>query len=511
MILDVIGIFLLNQPKSTLCYLFLTKRSSSSTAVFENTQCQIERLMLADSALWKSARSIIHQFYISVYFMEPYWKREFAVLYAKNYKLIWRNHVNNADDTVSLTDLAVQMFTVLSLSKYLLTHYDLLHTIMDTLIEQCKTTKGKLAFARGRGQRSTPEFKRAQFMLFDLKYCLTSTPLSSTSGEAEWSEPLRVNFVHGFKTFVDFIKLMHGMDALKRLTQHHVEFEPEWETSFNLLIKLQKSIGLLVEWCASDKSVYMQTYKHLVLTIRQVEQQEALFAYTYDKRSFSGHQHVVIDYAVARQEVSIHATLTRLYAALYPHMARFELTFATCNAQLGLNSAVAASATSATRLALAANVNSKMALALIEPSLRALVLVAQTNAGMWKRNGFSLLSQVYFYSNIKCRQEMLDRDIMALQMGASVLEPNQFLLNVIGRFGLLAFLTDDAYDTASSSTAASSLSSSSSSSLSSSPTSTLTTQSAAVTNTTTSTTNTTTTNSVTGNTTVFSFIQSNIT
>jgi hypothetical protein len=25
----------------------------------------------------------MHQFYISVYFMDPYWKREFAVLYTK--------------------------------------------------------------------------------------------------------------------------------------------------------------------------------------------------------------------------------------------------------------------------------------------------------------------------------------------------------------------------------------------------------------------------------------------
>lgn len=33
----------------------------------------------------------------------------------KNYKSVWRNHVKNPDDTVSLTDLAVQLFTVTSL------------------------------------------------------------------------------------------------------------------------------------------------------------------------------------------------------------------------------------------------------------------------------------------------------------------------------------------------------------------------------------------------------------
>ena len=33
----------------------------------------------------------------------------------QNYQLIWRNYVKNTDDTCSLTDLAVQLFTVLSL------------------------------------------------------------------------------------------------------------------------------------------------------------------------------------------------------------------------------------------------------------------------------------------------------------------------------------------------------------------------------------------------------------
>ena len=31
---------------------------------------------------------------------------------------------------------------------------------------------------------------------------------------------------------------------------------------------------------------------------------------------------------------------------------------------------------------------------MMEPSLRCLVLVAQTQANMWKRNGYSLLNQV---------------------------------------------------------------------------------------------------------------------
>ena len=277
--------------------------------------------MLSDSIFWKSVRAITHQFFIAIYFMHPYWKREFAVLYSKNYKLIWRNHVKNPDDTVSLTDLAVQMFTVISLSKYLLKNHNLLQTIMETLIEHSKTSKGKLSFPRAR-QRNNPEFKRAQYMLFDLKYCLTATPDS-------WDDQLRKSFINGFKSFVEFIKFMHGMDTLRRQTQQHIEFEPEWETSFNLLIKLQKSISSLIEWCSSDKLVYFECYKYLLNAIHQVENSDALFTYAYDKCKFDGVSHEIIEYSILKHEVSIHAPLTRLFAAIYSHLHKFSLNFHT--------------------------------------------------------------------------------------------------------------------------------------------------------------------------------------
>lgn len=81
---------------------------------------------------------------------------------------------------------------------------------------------------------------------------------------------------------------------------------------------------------------------------------------------------------------------------------------------------------------------------LIELPLRCLVLCAQVHAGMWRRNGFSLINQVsdsetvkvfgfrswavcgsinggvvfqiYYYHNVKCRVEMFDKDIIMLQV-----------------------------------------------------------------------------------------------
>jgi E3 ubiquitin-protein ligase UBR2 len=325
--------------KHILCKIGLFTTNPPTT---ESSHSIIEKIMLSDSIFWKSVRAVTHQYFIGIYFMDPYWKREFAVVYTKNYKLIWRNHVNNPDDTISLTDLAVQMFTVISLSKYLLREYNLLQIIMETLIEHSKTSKGKLSFPRSR-QRNNPEFKRAQYMLFDLKYCLTSTPQA-------WDDRLRASFINGFKSFIEFLKFMHGMDALKRQTQAHIEFEPEWETSFNLLIKLQKSISSLIDWCSSDKVVYLQCYKYLLNAINQIETSDALFTYAYDKCKFEGHSYEIIDYSVLRSDVSIHAPLTRLFASIYPHLNKFELNFGTVMSHLQQQSAPSLSSRSMTCL-----------------------------------------------------------------------------------------------------------------------------------------------------------------
>jgi hypothetical protein len=137
--------------------------------------------------------------------------------------------------------------------------------------------------------------------------------------------------------------------------------------------------------------------------------------------------------------VSIHAPLTRLFAALYMQIDKYQLNFHSFYSVAKLHlSASSPPAFAALKHDLAEH---KM-LALLEPSLRALVLVAQTNAGLWKRNGFSLLSQVYFYSNIKCRHDMFDRDVACLQMAASVMEPNEFLANLLTHYNLFEFYTE---------------------------------------------------------------------
>ena len=37
-----------------------------------------------------------------------------------------------------------------------------------------------------------------------------------------------------------------------RQVGQHVEFDPEWETAFNIVIKIQSSLSLILDWCSKD-------------------------------------------------------------------------------------------------------------------------------------------------------------------------------------------------------------------------------------------------------------------
>ena len=62
---------------------------------------------------------------------------------------------------------------------------------------------------------------------------------------------------------------------------------------------------------------------------------------------------------------------------------------------------------------------------------------------MWRRNGYSLINQLYFYQNVRCRTEMYDRDIVLLQMCAALMDADMFLLAALHRFNLTNWAKED--------------------------------------------------------------------
>jgi len=51
-----------------------------------------------------------------------------------------------------------------------------------------------------------------------------------------------------------------GMDAAKRFTTHHIEYEMEWETAFTLQLKLTDIITLFIQHCRTSPEVLVSAY-----------------------------------------------------------------------------------------------------------------------------------------------------------------------------------------------------------------------------------------------------------
>ncbi|KAF4013393.1 hypothetical protein G4228_005121 [Cervus hanglu yarkandensis] len=244
----------------------------------------VDRLMLSDSKLWKGARSVYHQLFMSSLLMDLKYKKLFAVRFAKNYQQLQRDFMeddheravsvtalsvqfftaptlnyerlqsdyvtDDHDREFSIADFSVQIFTVPSLARMLITEENLMTIIIKTFMDHLRhrDVQGRFQFERYTALQAF-KFRRVQSLILDLKYVLISKP-------TEWSDGLRQKFLEGFDAFLELLKCMQGMDPITRQVGQHIEMEPEWEAAFTLQMKLTHVISMIQDWCALDIYYY---------------------------------------------------------------------------------------------------------------------------------------------------------------------------------------------------------------------------------------------------------------
>lgn len=393
-----------------------TFRSIFCTIVAEvGIQYNLKQMLSNDHKLWKSARTCWHRLLISGMLMEYDNKKALSVMFTKLYANLMQDFIR--DDhyhSFSVVSLSVQLFTVPTIAHHLIAHelafFKLMHTFYSESIE--KYVKNKLLqFAKNTSTMNV--FKRASYILIDLKYLLSFKP-------DLWTQELRTGFLHGVQILIRLLKCMQGMDAVTRQVGQHMEYEPEWETAFTLHLKLSHLITLVLEWCSTDKVVLVKVYRMLLAALTEIK--FIVSEAKVEVRELADHSATCLMYDVAGKPVSIHLPLTRFLAGLYVHFEKFDLTYDTV-----------ASSTA----------DKPTPEQIIEPVLCTRTMISQVYAGMWRRNGYSLLNQLYFYRNVKCRYEMLDRDVVILQIGASLIESNEYLIHVLSKFNLIEWTFDD--------------------------------------------------------------------
>uniref|UniRef100_A0A183EI74 E3 ubiquitin-protein ligase n=1 Tax=Gongylonema pulchrum TaxID=637853 RepID=A0A183EI74_9BILA len=191
-------------------------------------------IMKCDSALWKGARVTFHQMIMTTVLMDNYQKQIFSRLYVQVH---WNSNQ------------PFFIFTVPTIARILIAEECALKFICDGLTEHCvkyiRSVNGpKFDFS----SRSSPHaLRRSLYMLYDLKYLLSVVP-----AERDWTPTLRENFYNGCVSLIQFLSYMQDMDEVRRLTAQHQVWELEWETAFNIQIKLQDVLTLIIAWANSD-------------------------------------------------------------------------------------------------------------------------------------------------------------------------------------------------------------------------------------------------------------------
>uniref|UniRef100_A0A673YKU6 E3 ubiquitin-protein ligase n=1 Tax=Salmo trutta TaxID=8032 RepID=A0A673YKU6_SALTR len=349
----------------------------------------VDTLMLCDSKMWKGARNVYHQLFMSSLLMDLKYKKLFAIQFAKNYERLQSDYVKDDHDReFSVTDLSVQMFTVPSLARMLITEENLMTIIIRTFVDHLRhrDLQGRFQFERYTAQQAF-KFRRVQSLIGDLKYVLISRP-------TEWSDQLREKFLEGLDTFLELLKCMQGMDPVVRQVGQHIEMEPEWEAAFTLQMKLTHIISMIQEWCATDERVLIAAYKKCLTALTHCHS-----GFTDGEQpitlSMCGHSVDTIRYCVSQEKVSIHLPVSRLLAGLHVLLSKMEVAYRFPE-QL--------------------------------PLVSRAVTVTVVHSVLWL--------QIYYYHNVKCRVEMFDKDLIMLQAGASMMDPNHFLMIVLSRFEL---------------------------------------------------------------------------
>ncbi|KAH7722004.1 Zinc finger in N-recognin family protein [Aphelenchoides avenae] len=397
------------------------------------------KMMLHDRKLWKSARAGFHQMLMSTVLMDLKQKQEFGRLFVRNYNALFEDFIDDDHDhNVSIVAMSVQVFTVPTVARLLITEENAVDKIISGLIAFCQryvkvsSTNDKLFQLDFSAATYPAVLKRALYMFHDVQYLLTMTPRPE-----EWNDSLRMNFLRGGSAFLRFLRDVQGMDEVKRQFLEHQIMESEWETAFNIFIRMSDALSMMISWGRTDPLVHMN------LSTRCLVEMESKTKYMPEFESrvtveVNGFSSECIEFDVSKQPLSVHQPLWRFLAGLFTAPPDILANYVVDESgKVPRLTGDPEFVTWMTTQPLVRKNLKDYRMMILEMPLRVLVLFAQANAQLWRRNGFSLVNQVHNYASPLCRTEMFDRDIILLQIAAATMSPEDFLIRVLDRFGLI--------------------------------------------------------------------------
>ena len=139
-------------------------------------------------------------------------------------------------------------------------------------------------------------------------------------------------------------------------------------------------VTLMNKWASTDRIVLLKSLRMLFTRLfkDQKDTGQDFITVTIGDRTST-----CINYQVSSKPVALHQPLSRLLSDLSLHMGKFGLTFESNELDI---------------------MERPTPVQMIEPCLRTIVFVAQVQAGMWRRNGHTLVDQTMAYRDPRYRR-----------------------------------------------------------------------------------------------------------
>lgn len=391
----------------------------------QSNNSMLSEILINNCLLWRAASTSWHHLLMTGMLKEQENKKMLAIEFMQHYVQIMQDFIYHSVHHIplSIVGMAIQWFTVPSIAQHLIASEDAFYKMIDTFYSISIKKHVKKNVMQFKGSYGDGPIWRQNSILRHIKFIL------ATSKSTIYTDELRSNFLRGVGILIKLLREMQGMDSVVRQTDPPIRYEPQWAHAFNLEKRLAPVTQSVLDWCSSDSIVINNIYRMVMNAL--IETDFIVSQTTTKIQELAGHSASCMMYDVGAQSVSFHIPLSRFFAALYLHREKFNAHQETeidtvPTKKLKLDQSIQPTPEQ-----------------IIEPVLCTLTMVAQGHSGMWLQNYTTLSDQLFQYRSKGFRGAMLDRDIIALQICASLIESNEFLIHVINKFNLIDWISSD--------------------------------------------------------------------
>ena len=430
----------------------------------------LDEWIRVDGYLWgRQLEKKVHAFYFQLMQRQAF-RRKFALALVRHYGSLTLDFIDRgrAFDG-SIFDMTVQLLTEPTRTPKLVTEHGALEELLTTLRQLLRRASvDEVVDCEHRIAVKSSYHRCVQ----DLEYLL------SHEGVAKH---MLVDQPQLFSMWLDVVALTHGMVTEVRQLGDHVEFEPfAWLYALNIALTLQSPFMLVLKGFQSSLC-QTTTYEDVRTELRSVVSSTIVrcirklpaHAWRLGSVSFEGlttmTDLLLVDWSVGQGSddgASFHISLHRFLGGILlklteagfapAHVILHELRelargeLAPLIGQLGVFRTVhrvAGVGVVETRANGPAPISKQLggsedadvtalALLLFEPTVRIVTCCAQISAGMWRRNGYAMVSQLHNYADYRLREHLQDVDMLLLQLSLTVLGPAHFSIMLLDKFAL---------------------------------------------------------------------------